>query len=205
MTETAMTEISMTETAMTETAMTEAAMNRPTDESRAHVEPVGYTLLRRGDVHDFDFIAGDWSVQSRRLRARNGRTSSDEFAGVLHGTLHLGGVANVDEITFPTLGDSGMTVRNFDAEARQWSIRWVYAQTGKMTPPVVGGFAGDRGEFYGEFVDGGRPVKVRFVWTKRGPNAATWELAFSHGGGPWETNWTMSITRASAAALTSQA
>jgi hypothetical protein len=67
-----------------------------------------------------------------------------------------------------------------------------------MDPPVVGGFAGDRGEFYGEDEDEGRPVRVRFVWTRLSPDAARWEQAFSFGGGPWETNWVMEFTRETA-------
>jgi hypothetical protein len=67
-----------------------------------------------------------------------------------------------------------------------------------MDPPVVGGFAGDRGEFYGEDVDEGRPVRVRFVWTRLSPDTARWEQAFSYDGGPWETNWVMEFTRAAA-------
>jgi hypothetical protein len=40
-------------------------------------------------------------------------------------------------------------------------------------------------------------VKVRFVWTKRGRDAARWEQAFSIDGAAWETNWVMEFSRAS--------
>lgn len=162
-----------------------------------HVEPVGYTTLRRGDVHDFDFLAGDWRVAGRRL-VRRGAGSDEwyEFPAEHRAALHLGGIANVDEVALPTLGWSGMTVRHFRIADRQWMIRWISSRTGAMDPPVVGGFAGDRGEFYGEDDDEGRPVRVRFVWTRLGPDAARWEQAFSYDGGPWETNWVMEFTRA---------
>jgi hypothetical protein len=161
-----------------------------------HAEPVGYTPLRRGDVHDFDFLAGHWRVAGRRL-VRRGEGCQDwhEFPAELRAALHLGGIANVDELALPTLGWSGLTVRHFRLADRQWTIRWISSRTGAMDPPVTGGFAGDRGEFYGEDDDDGRPVRVRFVWTRRSPDTARWEQAFSYDGGPWETNWVMEFTR----------
>jgi hypothetical protein len=163
-----------------------------------HAEPVGYTTLRHGGEHDFDFIAGDWNVVSRRLKTRGvGSDDWEEAPATSRAALHLGGVANVDEIAFPTRGSAGMTVRSFDRAARQWSIRWIDGRTGTMDAGVVGGFAGDRGEFYGEDTDAGRSVKVRYVWTRLGAVAARWEQAFSYDGRPWETNWVMAFTRAS--------
>ena len=147
-------------------------------------------------AHDFDFLAGSWHVKNRRLLARGvGASDWDEFPAESRATLHLGGLANVDEITFGTRGFSGLSVRTFDLEAKCWSIRWVSSKTGTMFPPVFGGFTGDRGEFYGEDYDLGRRVKVRFIWTKIDPDTARWEQAFSHDGVAWETNWTMDFTR----------
>jgi hypothetical protein len=149
-----------------------------------------------GALHDFDFLAGDWTIGNRRLRVRGAGSSDwDEFPATSHVALHLGGIANVDEIRFPTQGWSGMTIRTFDPETRKWSIYWVNSRTGTLFPPVAGGFAGDRGEFYGDDEDGGRPVKVRYVWTRQGKDAARWEQAFSLDGRKWETNWVMDLTR----------
>jgi NIPSNAP len=160
-----------------------------------HPEP-SPSPLPVGDAHDFDFLAGTWRVKNRRLRARGvGATEWEEFSGESRVALHLGGVANVDEIAFPALGFSGLTVRTFDLATRRWSIHWTSSKTGKMDPPVHGGFRGDRGEFYGDDEDGGRPVKVRFVWTKLGASAARWEQAFSYDGALWETNWIMELRR----------
>jgi hypothetical protein len=153
--------------------------------------PPGYTLGLTGDVHDFDFFAGTWRSTQRRLKARNaGSHDWDEFPGDLVNTQHLGGVANVDEVVFPTKGWAGLALRTFDVAKRQWSIYWVNGKRGVLDlPPVVGGFKGDRGEFYGEDTDDGRPIKVRFLWIKRGPDKAHWEQAFSYDGSSWETNW----------------
>jgi NIPSNAP protein len=161
-----------------------------------HREPVGYTRHRRGGPHDFDFIAGAWTIANRKLRVRNaGSTDWDEFPSTHHAALHLDGIANVEEIACPARGWLGMAVRHFRLADRQWSIHWISSTSGAIEPAVVGGFHGDRGEFYGEDRDGGRPVKVRFVWSRPGPTAARWEQSFSYDDGPWELNWVMDFTR----------
>jgi hypothetical protein len=83
-----------------------------------------------------------------------------------------------------------MTIRHFDLVKTQWSIYWINNRDGKMQEPVVGGFDGDIGLFYGPDTDEGRPIKVVFQWTKLGPNAARWQQAFSYDDGKtWEVNW----------------
>jgi hypothetical protein len=150
------------------------------------------SLRPRGDSR-----TGAWSLHNRRLKARwVGSKDWDEFPAVTCAQIYLGGVANVDELHFPTKGWSGVTFRTFDIEKRQWSIYWVNSRTGRMFPPVVGGFNGDRGEFYGEDEDEGRPIKVRFLWIKHGPDRAHWEQAFSLDGKTWEVNWMNDLTRA---------
>jgi hypothetical protein len=171
----------------------------PSATAPARPAPAGstYTTRLTGDLHDFDFLAGAWTVQNRRLKARGvGSTAWDEFPATICATIHLGSVANVDEIVFPTKGWSGLTLRTFDTAKKQWSIFWVNSRTGTMFPPNIGGFDGDVGEFYGEDTDDGKPVKVRFRWTKRGPDRASWEQAFSPDGVTWETNWTNELVRA---------
>jgi hypothetical protein len=153
--------------------------------------------LGTGDLHDFDFLAGKWTVHNRRLAERGvGCTTWDEFPAETHVSLHMGSVVNVEEIVFPTKGWAGMTVRAFALATRQWSIYWINSQAGVLFPPVVGGFDGDRGEFYGTDEDGGHPVNVQFCWTRLGPDRARWEQAFAREGAAWETNWTMDFTRA---------
>ena len=156
-----------------------------------------YTTARTGDSHDYDFLAGAWTLQNRRLKSRwVGSKDWDDFPAEDCAAIYLGGVVNVDDIHFPTKGWAGITFRNFDLEKRQWSIYWISSRAGRVTPPVVGGFSGDRGEFYGEDEDDGRPVKVRFLWIKQGPDHAHWEQAFSLDGKTWEVNWMNDLTRA---------
>lgn len=165
--------------------------------------PPGYTMAHRGDQHDFDYFVGGWTTRQRKLKARGvGSADWDEFSGPLCMQLYLGGIATVDEIYFPTQGRAGLTLRTFDPAKRQWSIYWVNSATGRLDPiPVVGGFSGDRGEFYAEDQDNGRPVKVRYLWTKIDHEHARWEQAFSYDNRSWETNWTADFTRADPQAI----
>jgi len=151
----------------------------------------------RADVHDFDFLKGIWSVANRRLKVRWKESHDwDEFPGTHFGHAdHLGGIVNVDEMAFPSKGFSGWSVRIFDLEQRRWAIYWVDSRSGTLFPPVFGGFQGDRGEFYGDDHDDGRPVKVQFLWTRLAPDAASWEQSFSLDGKVWEKNWVMRFTR----------
>jgi hypothetical protein len=158
-------------------------------------ERLGFSLSIAGARDDFDFLAGEWTVANRRLRERGvGCTEWETFDATFSARLLLDGVANVDEMRFPEPRGLGMTVRTFDTARRQWSIYWVSSRDGVMSPPVVGGFRGERGEFYGEDGEGGRPVKVPFVWT-RGARTARWEQAFSFDDATWESNWVMEFTR----------
>jgi hypothetical protein len=160
-------------------------------------DPPGYTLARTGGPDDFAYFAGGWTTAQRRLKARGvGSDEWEEFPATLCMTPYLEGHATVDELVFPTKGWAGLTLRTFDLEKRQWSIYWVSSTTGTLGTPVVGGFDGDRGEFYGEDEDGGRPVKVRYAWTKLDHDHARWEQAFSYDGRTWEINWTADFTRA---------
>jgi hypothetical protein len=159
--------------------------------------PPGYTLSRNGDVHDFDYFAGGWTTLQRRLKARGvGSDEWEEFPAILCMSLYLDGMATVDELYFPTKGWAGLTLRTFDRDRRQWSIYWVSSNSGRLEAPVVGGFQGGRGEFYGEDVDDGKAVKVRYTWNKLDEDHARWEQAFSYDDRAWETNWIAEFTRA---------
>jgi hypothetical protein len=153
----------------------------------------------RPGVGDFDFLVGKWNVRNRRLhKPLTGSDDWDEFPGtsVCHAPL-FGGAANLDEMSCPTRGFSGLTLRLFDPERREWSLNWVSSRRGRLTPPVVGAFSADRlGEFYGDDTHEGQPIRCRFYWSGITPNTAHWEQAFSaDGGATWENNWTMDFTR----------
>ena len=168
--------------------------------------PPGYSTTRTGSVHDFDYFVGGWTTHQRRLKARGvGSTAWEEFPATLCMTLYLDGAATVDELYMPTKGVSGLTLRTFDTARRQWSIYWVSGATGRLDPvPVVGGFDGNRGEFYAADQENGRAIKVRFSWNKIDHDHARWEQAFSYDNRTWETNWTADFVRADPAATCDQ-
>lgn len=156
--------------------------------------------LPHGDPVDFDFLHGRWQIDNRRLATRLlGATDWLDFPSRSVCEPRLGGAANIEQIDFPTLGFSGLTLRSFDVQRRRWSIWWINSRDGLLTPPVHGGFAGgDVGLFYGEDEDGGQPVEVRFTWTRLGPQQARWEQAFRVKGAAdaaWESNWVMDFNR----------
>jgi len=159
--------------------------------------PPGYSTSRTGDVHDFDYFVGGWVTKQRRLRVRGvGGSDWEEFPGTLCMMLYLGGMATVDELYMPTKNTAGLTLRTFDVKKRQWSIYWVSSTTGTLDPvPVVGGFAGNHGEFYAQDEDNHRPIKVRYVWDKIDRDHARWQQAFSYDNRTWETNWIADFTR----------
>jgi hypothetical protein len=160
--------------------------------------------------HDFDFLHGEWQVLNRRRTDYLDPTSDWEvFPGMSRCRPLFDGAANIDEIDMPHLGWKGLTLRLFDRETEQWSLNWSASRSGRLDPPVIGRFDGDRGEFYGDDTfpqvlssarTGGIPigtdVRVRFVWSGVSPTAARWEQAFSVDGGEnWVTNWIMEFSR----------
>ena len=112
-------------------------------------------------------------------------------------TLYMNGQATVDELYMPTKKSAGITLRGFDLRTHQWSIYWLSSNNPNgVLEPVVGGFEGNHGEFYGVDEDDHRPVKARFIWEKLDHDHARWAQAFSYDNRTWETNWVADFTRA---------
>ena len=123
-------------------------------------------------MDDFDFYTGTWDVTNRRRTDfledscfEREATDWEEFPAVSVASRHLDGLANFDEIEFPTKGIRGVTLRLFDAEREEWSLYWVSSRTGMLTTPVVGRFVDGRGEFRGDDAIDGRAIRVRYVWS----------------------------------------
>jgi hypothetical protein len=165
--------------------------------------PPGFTLTRTGSEHDFDYFEGGWTtVQHRLAESHDGKPEWKVFPGNLCMRLYLNGHVTVDELDFPTLGTAGLTLRTFDKQKRQWSIYWVSSVSGRLDPvPTIGGFEGNRGEFYAEDQIDGRPVKVRYLWTIKDHDHARWEQAFSYDDRSWKTNWIADFARADTARI----
>ncbi|MFF5970969.1 hypothetical protein ACFY7C_05520 [Streptomyces sp. NPDC012769] len=147
----------------------------------------------------FDFLDGRFSVRNRRLADFLDPDSGwEEFDGHTTGRLFWGGRAHVDEIVFPSKGFSGLTLRLYEPETGEWTLNWSASRTGRLDPPVRGRFGADgTGEFFGDDVFAGRPVRVRFRWSGITADAARWEQAFAPAGTEaWVTNWVMEFSRA---------
>jgi hypothetical protein len=147
-----------------------------------------------GGVHDFDYHVGSWtSVQRRMKQSWTTSPEWDEFPGKTTYVQYLDGTISIDQTDFQTKGFSGLTMRVFDPVRRQWFIYWINSRN---PAPMIGGFQGNRGLFYGDDKDGDLPIKVRFIRTKMPPDKERWEQAFSRDNGQsWETNWTADFTR----------
>jgi len=149
-------------------------------------------------VHDFDFFMGRWKARNRRLRERlKGSNDWIEFESTTVARPLLSGLANEDDFrTEHWPGFVGMSFRFFDPQTKKWSIYWTDNRRGGMEAPVVGSFAGDMGIFEGPDSFEGRPIVVRYTWSRVTTPNPRWEQAFSEDGGKtWETNWVADFTR----------
>lgn len=149
---------------------------------------------------DFDFLIGEWTVRNERLRQRLvGSTEWEHFDAVSTvekvmrdpGGVHGG---NLDQMAVPSRGFTGMTLRLYDPAADLWSIYWSDTRSHRLFPPMVGRFEAGLGTFFGDDVEGGTPVRVRFLWTPG--EIPVWQQAMSTNGGvTWEKNWVMRFER----------
>jgi hypothetical protein len=61
---------------------------------------------------------------------------------------------------------------------------------------MIGSFADGVGTFLADDNLAGKPIKVRFLWSRITAQTCRWEQAFSGDGGRnWETNWIMDFER----------
>jgi hypothetical protein len=152
-------------------------------------------------INTFDFFVGTWTSRQRRLRkALAGSDDWYEFTGHTTCWSVLDGAGNIDEVTFPSQGFSGVTLRLYDKETDLWSLYWTSSRTGLSLPPVVGRFDADgRGVFSCDDVYDGVPIRVNYIWSGITDSSARWEQEFSTDGGTtWETNWVADFTRSGA-------
>jgi len=148
-------------------------------------------------IGDFDFLIGSWDVRHRRLRQwLAGCDDWDEFGSTAACWSLFGGAANVDELSVPERGFTGMSLRLLDPARGDWSIYWANSRDGRLQPPVTGRFSDGVGLFRGDDVHEGRPVRVRYTWSGITSASARWEQAYSTDGEQtWEVNWIMEFAR----------
>jgi hypothetical protein len=148
-----------------------------------------------GKPGDFNFLAGEWKISHRQLKADG--TSWDEYEGEASCWTILGGVGSVEELRIPARGFSGMGLRLLDVQQQLWSDFWVNARSGVLTTPgMPGSFEDGAGIFIADDVDGDRSIKVRGVWDRITPTSCRWHQAISRDGGrTWQENWFMDWVR----------
>ncbi|HEY2516340.1 MAG TPA: hypothetical protein VGI39_35960 [Polyangiaceae bacterium] len=153
-----------------------------------------------GHEHDWEWLVGRWKVRHHRLKERlTGCTQWEDFAGTSALWLTMGGLGTIDDnvLELPSGTYRAMGARVFDPADGQWRIWWFDGRTpDHLEPPVKGGFKDGEGTFFADDTLRGKPIKVRFRWTKITPTSAHWEQAFSpDGGATWEVNWEMEFQR----------
>jgi len=176
-----------------------AALAIPT---RAQTAENPADLPQRDGSHDFDFLIGDWKAHVRRLPDR--LDHSDVWVvydGISNHHKLLDSNANFEEFDVITadkkLRIKAQTLRLYNPATRQWSIYLVNLDNGTLdVPPVVGGFTGNRGEFFHQEQLKGRTILVRYVWLDLSPKSSRMEQSYSPDGGKtWEVNWICELSR----------
>lgn len=150
---------------------------------------------------DFDFLVGSWDVTHQRLQGLlSGSTEWKTMTGSqATARTYLDGAVSVDEITFPSAGANGMSLRLYSPEKDEWSIYWVSSRDGKLGPPVQGGWDGANCRLVGDDVmPDGKRVRATYEWSVFDERTARWRQAYSDDGEQsWETNWVMDFSRTS--------
>jgi hypothetical protein len=150
-------------------------------------------------LHDFDFNFGSWKTHvSRLLQPLSGSSTWAEYDGTSVVSKVWGGRASLFELEVdgPAGHIEGAGLRLYDPRSHQWSLNWASSRNGDMTHPMIGGFAGGRGEFFDHEVIDGKSVLERNSFLDISQDFARFEQAFSADGGrTWETNWVMTFAR----------
>ena len=147
-----------------------------------------------GKPGDFNFLAGEWRIQHRRLRKPG---EWDSFEGEATCWNIIGGVGSVEELRIPARNFSGMGLRLLDLKTRVWSDYWVNGAFGvRGEAGLTGSFENGDGLFYSDDVEDGKPVKGAGIWDLITPKSCRWRQAMSRDGGKtWEQTWIMRWTR----------
>lgn len=164
------------------------------DASPLPAPPVPASSATGDGQQDFDWEIGTWRSSIRVLADPLSETPDQwlQFTGtsVVRPLLERRANTVELEVSGPDGSIDALNLRLYEPQAKRWSLTFVNIRDGLLTPAVYGGFNHGVGEFYGDDQLGGRPIKVRFLIHRQGPDEARFEQAFSADGGTtWETNW----------------
>lgn len=167
----------------------------------ATISPQGDLVItpsKTSSRNDFDFLAGKWTMDNKRLKTRLNnctewieyKSTDENFGSILNGLGNL----DIYRTSFNQVKDQpyeGLTLRLFNPQTKLWSLYWVDSNLGILDPPVVGSFEGNVGTFYCKDVFQGKSILVMFKWDKTDPDHPVWGQAFSEDNGmTWEMNLT---------------
>src|SRR6266550_9077350 len=149
-------------------------------------------------VHDFDFLVGECRVHHRRPKPASHEWA--DFEGTSSNRKLMDGGANMEEhaLNPPNGAYRAVALRSYDSKTGQWAIWWLDGRypSGPLDPPVKGSFENGIGSFYGDYMQDGKPMRLRFLWSNITPTSARWEQSLSSDGGKtWGTNWIMNFNR----------
>ncbi len=162
--------------------------------------PAADAGARPESQHAFDFELGSWKIHLRKRRdPLTGSNTWIAFDGTSVTRKVWDGRAQLEEFETDGAGGriEGLTLRLYNPNTRQWSLYWANSKDGILDPPQVGEFKTAQGEFYGWQSLGGRPILVRFIWSRTATDSPHFEQSFSNDGGKtWEVNWITDQSRA---------
>lgn len=163
--------------------------------------PATQPAADRTGRHDFDFLVGQWTVHHHRLKP--GTREWLDFDGTCVNRPLMEGFANVEEHALPApIGAyRAVGLRAYDAKSGEWAIWWFDGRypNGPVDPPVKGRFEHGVGSFSSDYEQDGKPMRVRFQWSRITATSARWEQATTADAGKtWDTNWVMEFRRVKA-------
>ena len=147
------------------------------------------------EAPDWAFLVGRWRVRNRRRTAGG---SWEEFDSTLHNWTVMGGLGNVGDNVFhaPAGTYRGVSVRAFDAQAKQWKSWWLDGRNPHtIGSSVAGTFRHGVGTLVGVDEDEGHKLHVRSQWSRTDTQSPRWEQATSKDGIHWDTNWSADFER----------
>ena len=159
--------------------------------------PSGKGIVTGKGVGDFDFLAGNWHIQHKRLKdGTKDIWENFESSATVHSVL--GGMGSIEELRNADGTDMGMAVRVWLAESKKWADHWTSASNGIVGAPQFGSFIDGAGIFISEAEVDGIKWQYRGVWDLITSNSCRWHRAVSNdGGNSWDWNWWMEWKRQS--------
>lgn len=152
--------------------------------------------------HDFDYLIGSWKIHLKRLvNPLTGSNQWVEFDGTVTCQKIWDGRGELEQFDVDSpekhIVIHGLTIRLYNPKTGQWHIYWSNADRGVIDwPPVEGHFTSGRGEFYDEEDHDGKPILVRYVWTRTDTASPHFEQSYSADWGKtWEVNWITDQTK----------